>query len=170
MAIIKHLLPREKKSPDDPITANEIREAIRNNNDNYNKIFVPEFTFDKYRADAIIINIGNQMITGFEIKVKRGDWLGDRKYHHYTKFCSSIVLVSPHGVIKKKEVKDPFGLVRATRNADGVVILNMIKKPKRIQTHEALAWTWTYTRVCELEIRRLAHENRSLKWSNTSRS
>lgn len=161
----------EKKKQNDKITAKEIKEALDFAFSRYSKIFVPEFTYDAHRADAVLINIDKKEIIGFEIKVGRGDWLKDRKYHYYTRFCSMVWLVSPRGIIKKSEVKEPFGLLRISRDEYGRIKLDPIKKPKHIQTHDALAWTWTYLRVLELELRRIADALKKIpKWGTNEKA
>lgn len=149
--------------PSAPITAKDIQQAIKKLcYDKYSKVFVPEFTFKNWRADAIIVDIQRQLIEGFEIKVRRTDWLRDKKYHHYTRFCSSVFIVAEKSVVKRNEVKEPFGLIRPRRNEFGEVVLETKKKPVQLQQGNSLAWTWTYLDVLELEIRRLADANEKL--------
>jgi len=153
--------PRDK--PTDVITVLDIRKALKEETrDKYSKIFVPEFTFNAHRADAITIDIDRQKVVGFEIKVRRSDWKRDNKYHHYTKFCSQVYIVAEKHVVKKSEVKPPFGLIRPMRNEFGVVTLKQVKAAQQLQEGGALAWTWTYLRVLEFEMRRLADENEKL--------
>jgi len=149
--------------PSTPISAKDIQLAIKTLClDKYSKVFVPEFTFKNWRADAIIVDIQRQLVEGFEIKVRRTDWLRDKKYHHYTRFCSSVFIVAEKSVVKRSEVKEPFGLIRPSRNERGEVVLEIKKKPSQMSNSESLAWTWIYLEVLELEIRRLADENEKL--------
>lgn len=120
----------------------------------YRGIYIPEFTWGGYRIDAIVINTESRWIRGFEIKMNRSDFLRDEKWQHYAQFCSSLSVVCPQGIIKKEEVPDPFGLL-VVRNEYSV---DWVKKPRRFQKRDGLAWTYTYLDVIEKEFARVAIE------------
>lgn len=50
---------------------------------------------------------------GYEIKLSRSDWLGDKKWPSYLELCHQLYIVCPHGLLKKSEIPDPLGLVYA---------------------------------------------------------
>lgn len=49
-------------------------------------------------------------ITIYEIKVSRGDFLQDNKWHLYLQYCQEFYFVVPTGLIKKTELPDGVGL------------------------------------------------------------
>ncbi len=118
----------------------------------YHGVYVPEFTYEDKRIDAIIIDTTKRWIRGFEIKVSRSDWLRDEKWQTYTEFCSSLTLVCPDGLIARDEVQPPFGLLYVMPYGD----FKWIRKPKRFQHRGSLAWLYQYVKVIEKELPRLA--------------
>jgi hypothetical protein len=134
---------------------------------NYGNIFIPEFTWDNLRIDVIIVDIYHRWIRGFEIKTSRADFFKDEKWTNYSKFCSSLSIVCPEGLIKKEEVGNPFGLLwicetgLTYRPSD----LKWVKRPKNIQKRNCLAWFWTYLSILERELPRMYFEIESLKCS-----
>lgn len=145
------------------ITAAEIRKAIGCMGDAGN-ILIPEFTWtanrqaQDIRIDALLVEVRKRWIRGFEIKTRREDFLGDDKWHLYTEFCSSISIACPAGLIKREEVKPPFGLLYVTRSEGTWLNHRWERKPKRFQQGDGLAWMWTYMRVIERELPRLNGE------------
>ena len=134
----------------------------------YSSIYIPEFTWDNLRIDSIIIDINHKWVKGFEIKVRKQDFNRDSKWTGYSQFCSSLSIVCPADLIQPDEIESPFGLLwirerkpsnewRATPNYEWK------KKAKNFQTKNSLAWVYTYTRVLELEIRRLNSECERLR-------
>ncbi len=128
------------------MTAKDIERVLRRLGD----LYIPEFTYEDLRIDAILINIRDRKVRGFEIKADRGDFLQDKKWQLYSKFCSSLSVACPEGLIQPEEVSDPFGLVWIKPNGD-------------------VAWTWTYLSVIEKEIVRLVIENDAFKLAEKTR-
>ena len=130
----------------------------------YQSIYVPQFTFNGYRIDAAVIDLRTRWVRGFEIKLSRGDYRRDEKWTLYTTFCSSLSIVCPEGVVPAEEVQAPLGLLWV--KADGT--LRWVKKPKRFQHRESLAWLWTYVQVLEYQLPRLQYQaeelRRQLRW------
>lgn len=126
-------------------------------------IYVPEFSYGGRRIDAAIIDTSKRWIRGFEIKVSRSDYLRDEKWQEYAEFCSSLSIVCPEGLIAKDEVPDPFGLLHVL-GSPGLtsdlrnVSVTWIKKPKRFQRRDCLAWLYQYVKVIEKELPRLSGE------------
>ena len=62
-------------------------------------------------ALAIKRSWANPLITGYEIKVSRNDFLGDEKWHDYLQYCHRFSFVCPTGMIELSELPDQVGLV-----------------------------------------------------------
>lgn len=58
------------------------------------------------RLDAIAIkkSWAKPLIIGYEIKVKRSDFLRDKKWQNYQKYCHEFYFVSPPGVVKVEDL------------------------------------------------------------------
>jgi hypothetical protein len=74
------------------------------------------------------------LITGYEIKVSRGDFIGDNKFPKYLKFCNQFYFVCPWGMIKESEVPQDCGLMYVART--GTKLIKKVKAPYR-QVDEA---------------------------------
>ena len=132
----------------------------------YGGVHVPEFTFGSRRIDLAIIDTRKRWIRGFEIKVDRKDFVRDDKWAFYSEFCSALSIACPEYLIRPEEVSGPFGLVYIVApKFKGQVDwdLRWVKKPKRFQRRDALAWTWRYMEALEAELPRIHHENEGLK-------
>ena len=55
-------------------------------------------------------------ITGYEIKVSRGDFIRDDKWMQYMDYCNLFYFAAPQGVIQPGELPDNVGLVVASVN------------------------------------------------------
>lgn len=66
-----------------------------------------------YRFDAVSIqcSYAHPHIDLFEIKVSRSDFMKDSKYHAYYKYCNSLWLVTPWGMVQKGEIPVGIGLI-----------------------------------------------------------
>ena len=53
---------------------------------------------------------------GYEIKMSRGDFLGDDKWRGYLDYCSQLYFVCPSGVIDPAELPGYVGLLVASKN------------------------------------------------------
>jgi len=53
----------------------------------------------------------HQLVTGYEIKVSRSDFLRDSKWRGYMPFCNEFYFVAPPGIIDKDEVPEGVGLM-----------------------------------------------------------
>ena len=63
------------------------------------------------RIDLFYFKRWNRETKGYEIKVTRSDFLNDRKWQEYLKFCTWFSFIAPKGVIKKEELPENIGLV-----------------------------------------------------------
>jgi len=63
--------------------------------------------------DAVVISKSwsNLLITAYEIKISRSDFLSDNKLHLYKQYCHRLDVVCPAGLIKQNEVDDDTGLI-----------------------------------------------------------
>lgn len=102
------------------VTSTEIKKALSEYN--YKDYFITECkTCSTYFPDpqgmlkfdglAIRKSYTNPCITGYEIKVSRGDFLQDAKWHLYLQYCNEFYFVVPAGLISKAEVPDNVGLI-----------------------------------------------------------
>jgi hypothetical protein len=126
----------------------------------FGRIYVKEYTYNDKRIDGIIIDTKKRSISGYEIKVSRSDFFSDKKWESYSEFCSTLSIVCPHGLIKKDEVLNPFGLIWISRSKYGnSLIKEYVKRPKNIQ-RGGLSWLYSYISVIEKEFPRLMWELR----------
>lgn len=106
---------KEKK-----VTSRDIKEALAQYHPN--DYFITECkTCSTYFPDpqgllifdglAIRKSYNGPCITGYEIKVSRGDFLQDAKWHLYLKYCNEFYFVVPSGLISKDELPENVGLI-----------------------------------------------------------
>lgn len=65
----------------------------------------------KFDGLAIRKSYTKPCITGYEIKVSRGDFLQDNKWHLYLQYCNEFYFVVPAGFIAKEEIPENVGLI-----------------------------------------------------------
>lgn len=65
----------------------------------------------KFDGLAIRKSYTKPCITGYEIKVSRGDFLQDNKWHLYLQYCNEFYFVVPAGLITKEEIPENVGLI-----------------------------------------------------------
>jgi len=58
----------------------------------------------------------NQCFTGYEIKITRGDFMNDIKWHQYLNYCNEFYFVCPAGLIKSEEIGEQAGLMWVSAN------------------------------------------------------
>jgi len=68
------------------------------------------------RLDMFYFNRWNRETRGYEIKVSREDFLQDKKWESYLKFCTWFYFVAPVGIIKPEELPDGIGLIEIEVN------------------------------------------------------
>ena len=64
----------------------------------------------------------NPLVTGYEIKVSRGDFLHDDKLQEYMPYCNKMYVVCPRGVVKDGELPENVGLMLVNSTKDGFMI------------------------------------------------
>lgn len=65
----------------------------------------------KFDGLAVRRSYTKPCITGYEIKVSRGDFLQDNKWHLYLRYCNEFYFVVPAGLITKEEISENVGLI-----------------------------------------------------------
>lgn len=65
----------------------------------------------KFDGYAVRKSYTRQCLTGYEIKVSRGDFLQDNKWHLYLQYCNEFYFVVPAGLIQKDELPEDVGLI-----------------------------------------------------------
>lgn len=104
------------------ITSTDIKIALKNMHDGRNSYFITECkTCSTYFPDpqgllifdglAITKSYTKPNIIGYEIKVSRGDFLQDNKWHLYLQYCNEFFFVVPKGLISKEELPENVGLI-----------------------------------------------------------
>ena len=139
----------------------QVHQALSRHDGLGGRVYVPEFTWGSLRIDAIIVDTRRRFVHGYEINMRRADFLRDTKWTQYAEFCGTLSIVCPDHLISPGEVGDPFGLIYVTEHGS----LKNIKRAKVIQNRTSLSWLWTYMKILELELPRLAREVDFLKYS-----
>lgn len=65
----------------------------------------------KFDALAIQKSWAKPCITGYEVKVARGDFLKDQKWPGYLPYCHKFSFVCPKGLIQPEELSEEVGLI-----------------------------------------------------------
>lgn len=73
-------------------------------------------------AWAMAKSWANPMVTGYEIKVSRSDFMGDNKWQTYLPYCNAFFFVAPHGLLDPLEIPDPCGLMVASKTGSRVTV------------------------------------------------
>ena len=81
-------------------------------NNNY-EICVTEFCpyGEGRRIDLFYFSRWNRETRGYEIKISRADFLKDKKWEDYLKYCTCFYFVVPRGIIKSEELPSGIGLI-----------------------------------------------------------
>lgn len=61
------------------------------------------------------------LVVGYEIKVSRSDFLGDRKWQKYIDYCNEFYFAAPKGLIAPNELPPEVGLIEATVNGKALI-------------------------------------------------
>ena len=102
------------------VKAHEIKHALAIKHERTQDFFLTEvkngstyFSNELYIMDGLAIKKSwvNPMITGYEIKVSRNDFLQDEKWMAYKHYCHRLDFVCPTGLIKPEELPDDIGLI-----------------------------------------------------------
>ncbi|MEN1969000.1 MmcB family DNA repair protein [Lentibacillus sp. N15] len=102
------------------VKAHEIKHALAKKHERTQDFFLTEvkngpthISKELYIMDGMAIKKSwvNPMITGYEIKVSRSDFLADEKWGAYKNYCHRLDFVVPNGLIKPEELPDDIGLI-----------------------------------------------------------
>lgn len=133
--------------------ANDVQMVIKERFHRWGNIYIHEFTYGDSRIDCLLLNTEKRLVRGFEIKCTKQDFKNDEKWQGYTRFCSSLSIACPWGLIGPDEVDKPYGLLWVSRNN----AYTWKRKPKNFIRRDCLAWTWQYLRIIETEFKRIAY-------------
>jgi hypothetical protein len=129
------------------------------------------------RLDAFYLNRWNRETKGYEIKISRADFLSDKKWQEYLKFCTWFSFVAPIGLIEKDELPEKIGLVEIEVKecekgwykdeiAEGEKFYRLEKKiTKRAQRLRGKIEEQEYTRLLEGLLVKLIYQKNVLKTS-----
>jgi hypothetical protein len=96
------------------INAEDILQYLRSTGFNGNlDVGVSEFCpyGEARRLDLFYFSRWNRETRGYEIKVSRSDFLADKKWREYLKYCRVFYFVAPAGIIKPSELPPEIGLI-----------------------------------------------------------
>jgi len=84
----------------------------------------PTWTNNHLRLDAWVMarSWSHPLVTGYELKVSRSDFLADSKWQHYLPLCNVLYFVALKGIINPNELAPEVGLIEATTNAGRLLI------------------------------------------------
>lgn len=99
------------------VTSKEIVEALAQRH--AEDVFIPECkngptqSGSHLRLDAWAMkkSWSNPLVTGYEIKCSRSDFIKDDKWHNYLAYCNSLYFVCPGGLIQPSELQPEVGLM-----------------------------------------------------------
>jgi hypothetical protein len=72
-------------------------------------------------AWAMAKSWSHPLVSAYEVKVARGDWLKDQKFQHYLAYCNVFHLVCPRDVIRPEEVPAEAGLLYVSSTGNRLV-------------------------------------------------
>lgn len=111
-------------------------------------LFIPEcktgstYIGSHSRMDGLAIkkSYAKPLITAYEIKVSRSDFINDEKWTSYLDYCNSFYFVCPVGLISVSEVPEEAGLIYVSKT--GTKLFNKKKAPyRKVDIPESL---WRY--------------------------
>ncbi len=101
------------------------------------------------RMDAWAMNKSwaNPLITAYEIKVSRQDFIKDNKWPAYLDCCNQLYFVCPRGLIGVHEMSPQLGLIYISKTAS--ILVTKKKAPYReVTIPETL---WRYILMCRVK-------------------
>lgn len=100
------------------ITARTIEPLLRRKHTD--DVYYTEVSIDggRRRMDAWAMKKSwtNPLVTAYEIKVSRSDFLNDHKMQDYMDYCNEIYVVAPKGVLEIDELPEGFGYLEVSVN------------------------------------------------------
>ncbi len=99
----------------------------------------------------------NHTTIGYEIKVSRQDFLGDKKWRGYLEFCHQFYFVCPPGIIEPSELDEGIGLLVTSKNGTRLYT----KRKAAFRDIQIPTPLWIYILMCRVTIEReYNYENR----------
>lgn len=117
------------------ISIADIREYFKKHNNTGPYFSMFETGLGGNRFDLIRVDPYRQYVRIFEFKSSRRDFISDKKWQNYLKYCHTFTFVCPRGVISKEELLPNIGLMwvykwgHKSREAR-MLTADWIKKPK----------------------------------------
>lgn len=102
------------------VTSTDIKKALSNVHHkeffiteckNGSTYFPPAQGLLQFDGMAIYKSWTSPKVRIYEIKVSRGDFLRDNKYHLYLQYCHEMYFIVPKGLVKKEEIPENIGLM-----------------------------------------------------------
>lgn len=93
------------------VSIEDIKEYFRYHNNSGPFFSMFETGLDNMRFDLIRIDPIRQHIRIFEFKSCRADFLSDKKYYHYLKYCHTFTFVCPREAIRREDLPKNIGLM-----------------------------------------------------------
>ncbi len=111
----------------------------------------PSLGRNHHRLDAWAMrrSYSQWMLSGYEIKMRRSDFLNDEKYVNYLPTCNALWFVAPPGVIDPKELPDEVGLLVSASTGSKL----MTKKKAPIRTIEKPVGLYEYLLMSRCAVR-----------------
>ena len=98
------------------ITVDQIKKVLkRHYSKKSGRINTFEYGYRNKRFDLFSIEPKKRWVVIHEIKSCRQDFLTDKKWQSYLKYCNQLMFVSPKGAIDKDELPKEAGLIYAFR-------------------------------------------------------
>lgn len=91
-------------------------------------MWMDEFTWGQGRFDILTMDLQNWTVRGYEIKLSRQDFLGDRKWQNYLPYCHFFFFASVPDVIHPGDLPEEIGHLELGESG-----LILRKKPRRLQ-------------------------------------
>lgn len=86
----------------------------------------------------------------YEIKVSRSDFIGDKKWPGYLRYCNEMWFVCPHNLIDADELPAECGLIYVTKTGRGLRIKKQAPLRPDVQIPESL---YRYLLICRTVVR-----------------
>lgn len=104
------------------------------------------------RLDAWAMNRSwaNATVYGYEVKVSRGDFLGDEKWTSYLEMCNCLSFVCPRGLIAPEELPQDVGLLWVSKTG-GKLFTKRKAAHRDVEIPESV---WRYILMCRATITR----------------
>ncbi len=139
----------------------------------YKDIYIPECKtgptqgYSHLRLDGLAIKRAweNPVVTGYEIKVSRGDFMNDEKFHGYLPYCNEFYFVCPPQLIQPEELPNGIGLYWVSKNAKRLYK----KKKAHFEDKDIPGSIYKYVLIARATIEKpgfYLRENKKYYWEN----